>query len=332
LLEGLFVFIIRWLHFVASPGQSWFLESPNRKTQWEGQQLWVGRVEQMEQPLKLVETSSGISGSITSAGRKTNPACQSQTQETGSLQIQSPDDALDALKNQPSYETLTAVLRSVSPGNGDWDIRGPGSQSSQIVSVLVSEIAPNYWSILKEDADPLGDGHSRVQKSPTMAHFVDCIRSTTGINAILRALEVHVAEARKGRAVGQDPSPGIRTYLELLSAVLDGEDSIFGIWLGTTAAVKETVKRKILRQETTNLLGGGKIIARAAEAQMALQKAEHEKQEFWIADGKQYSQWLCRNVIRWTKKEVRPDEDVDICTALLTKAFRLGYTGQLQLR
>jgi telomere length regulation protein len=236
-----------------------------------------------------------------------------------------PEGAIDALKDQPDFSTLVAVLKYLTAGDG-WNVRQASSQTSQIVSVLVTETAPNYWPVLMEDATTMTDGRIRVKAASALALFLQCLRSTTGINAILRLLDGQTYEARNGRGAGLDMLHGITSTLELLSAVLDGNDSVIEMLSGIVEDVEDRVKRRITMQELTNLLGGGKVVARVAEAQLVGGKSGKGGQIFWMADGKEYTAWLSRNIIIWIKTE-STDEMLDIACNLLTKTFRLGYSG-----
>src|SRR5689334_11641259 len=98
---------------------------------------------------------------------------------------QMPEEALEALSHEPEYRSLISTLRYLSSthreGAAGFDIRQPSPVSAQLIQVLVSEITPNYWTVLKEDAGE--------RETSGLGLLISCLRSVGGINAILARLK-----------------------------------------------------------------------------------------------------------------------------------------------
>src|SRR5947207_9188918 len=71
------------------------------------------------------------------------------------LPIDSAEHATEILRSKPNFEQLVHVLQFL-----DWetsnihtfDVRIPTAQAAQIVTVLISDTLPAYWSILNEES------------------------------------------------------------------------------------------------------------------------------------------------------------------------------------
>lgn len=103
---------------------------------------------------------------------------------SNSIHISSAEQALETLKNQPSFDDLRSALEFLD-NRPDFSITSPGPLASQLVHVLISEVTPNYWSIFHES----GGKAKKSKQSPTFKLLLKSIRSTTGINAILLNLK-----------------------------------------------------------------------------------------------------------------------------------------------
>lgn len=236
----------------------------------------------------------------------------------------SPEEALDALRSQPDYEAVISVLgylqRGVK-GKHPFNILRPSPQGAQIVHILVTDISPNYWSILKDEPQ-------RGTKTSSLDLLLGCLRSITGINAALVFLRALLQEAKKDtRGPKNSPLlPNIRFTLELLSEILRSDGHLQKVWHGTSAAETNLGKTRALRQEFVSLLAGGKIISTAAEAEVLLREAEMLESPLWLADGKDYVEWLARSLVHWVEFQ-REDVDVKICSELLARSLKLGRPG-----
>lgn len=248
------------------------------------------------------------------------------------------DEAIESLRSEPDYDTLISVLRflvKAGPAGESFDIAAPGPQSAKVVQILVAEIGPNYWALLKE-GETSTEQHSKKSRLTDIDLFLGCLSSLTGLNACLARLRVLIqekkAEARDAKRADIDLNLGI--IIEILSALLDGGDRVRTLWTSTAGQAVDLTRRKPLSQEFLSILGNGRIISLAAEAQHLAAHGTTET-KLWIADGLQYSTWLTKNLIEWSLTQP-PVEDAKLCSDLLGKTLRLGYHRKhhslLQLR
>ncbi|KAJ2980535.1 hypothetical protein NUW58_g6922 [Xylaria curta] len=229
----------------------------------------------------------------------------------------SPEEALEALKNQPSYDTLLAVLKLLRNGTQekhDFDMRTPGPLSAQIIHVLVTEIVPNYWTVLQESSD---------QKS--IDALLACLRSLPGINATLNYIRSLIREV-KPRPKDSTNSHLVSTLaitLDLLVSLLDGDGEAMRIWDHVASMSNSTYVRP-LRQEFLSLFASGKIVSLSAEAEDICRQAGRSTEPLWTADIKQYITWLAHSQTRWAKSRLK-EEDLKLCAELGARAMRLGH-------
>ncbi|KAJ9142084.1 Telomere length regulation protein [Pleurostoma richardsiae] len=244
------------------------------------------------------------------------------------------DEALEALRSEPDYETLIAVLKYLLAGgktSGDsFSITVPGPQSAKAVQILVADIVPNYWVLLKESDTPAEKRNSTASDLDLLLH---CLRSITGINAVLARLRTLLQERRAEKLDAQrtDTALNLPILLELLCDLLDGDDRVQQIWIAASSGMDKPQARRPLTQEVLNLLGGGKILSLAAEAQHVLApKSSENSNGFWVADGAEYSKWLARNISEWARQiSHNPEDDAKLCSDFLGKALRLGYADDV---
>ncbi|KAI1178779.1 telomere length regulation protein-domain-containing protein [Nemania sp. FL0916] len=231
----------------------------------------------------------------------------------------SPEEALESLKNEPSHDTLSAVLRYLHNGSKDkhgFDIRSPGPLKAQIIHVLVTEIVPNYWTTVQESPD-------RQDHDTLLA----CLRSLPGINAVLTYIRslIKAAASQQQDLKGSHIIFNLTYTLSLLASILDGDDDgeVMRIWDSITST-NDTARIRPLRQEFLSLWTSGKIVSLSAEAEDMCRRAGQHPDAIWIADNKQYLNWLARNQVEWAKSQLR-NEDLKVCAELGARALRLGH-------
>ncbi|KAI1866479.1 hypothetical protein JX265_007780 [Neoarthrinium moseri] len=238
----------------------------------------------------------------------------------------SPEEALEALKTQPDYETLLSILkylRQGTKGRNDFNLLRPSPQAAQIVHVLVTEIVPNYWTILK-------DTSMNQKRTNDLEYLLDCLLSLTGINATLAFLRTLLLEARRDpRGLKQSHAVyNVRFIADLLRLILQPDDQIRRIWQGSSSSETNAGKIRALRQEFTSLVAGGKIVSLAAEAEAILREAEKSDGPSWIADSKAYVGWLSSNLVSWVKS-MEGGDDVKLGADLVSRSLKLGHPDSL---
>ncbi|CAK7205911.1 telomere binding protein [Sporothrix eucalyptigena] len=269
--------------------------------------------------------------------KKTSPSTSSSTPAARQkFSADSADEALEILRNEPDYDTLVSVLRYLLADNkASVDVRQPTPLSAQLVQVLVTAIVPNYWTLLRDECGKAKKGNRHSQKDLEL--LVACLRSVTGLSALVVRLRALLAETRIQKAAASDgksatndqpgnPAWQLRILLDVLAEVLVGDEAVSQIWAVSAAGTDDNAKRRPLVQEFLNVVGSGKIISFAAEAETVARSefSEEKLPTVWVANGKEYSQWLARGIIRWASQDGSP-EDQKAHSTLLGKALRLGY-------
>lgn len=239
--------------------------------------------------------------------------------------ISRPEDALEALKAQPDYDSLIAVLQylSKSASDGSFSIHTSSPQSAQISQVLVTEIAPNYWPLLREGSL---DGSQSQGKATDLGLFLECLRSLAGLNVVILRLRALVQEIKSGKGGPKRPdlTLNINLVLELLCALLEEGGAVRSIWLRATARQDGILKGHQATHELVSSLARGKVVALAAEAEALA--GSSRSSTYWVSDGQQYSRWLSLSVASWVKADAS-EEELKVCGELLVRSLSLGYPG-----
>ncbi|KAI0183093.1 telomere length regulation protein [Xylaria flabelliformis] len=229
----------------------------------------------------------------------------------------SPEEALETLKDQPSYDNLLVVLEYLLHEIKDkhkFDVRTPGPLAAQIIHVLVTEIVPNYWAVLQESS---GKNDTGV--------LLACLRSLPGINATLTYIRSLIRES-KSQPRDSNSSHVIFSLvytLSLLASLLDDDDEVMRMW-DFIASVSKAAHARPLRQEFLSLFTSGRIVALSAEAEDVCRQASRTMEPLWIADNKKYISWLARNQVQWAIIGSEKD-NLKLCAELGSRAMRLGH-------
>ncbi|KUI66913.1 DNA replication checkpoint protein tel2 [Cytospora mali] len=277
-------------------------------------------MEELLSPVGRTYLKSEDTGKTLIQETKTN---SQKAMSTSNPKLSSIDDVIDVLRNEPDYDALISALRYLFKavgGGGQFMSGAPGPQTARVIQILVTEIVPNYWTLLKESS--MGNDTSDV------AFLLDSLRSLAGLNAILLRLRTLTQEQKSETAdvKRSDIVLNLNILLELLCEVLDGSDRISQLWTSTSAN-SDSMRKRILSREFVNVIGGGRIISLSAEAD-ALVPQEAKGKIVWIADGVEYSKWLARNVVSWPKRASSPEE-MKLAADLLSKAMHLGYSDSV---
>jgi telomere length regulation protein len=141
-------------------------------------------------------------------------------------------------------------------------------------------------------------------------------------------------EAKAGEKAVKRPDlvANLGITLALLEALLEGTGLIHSLWAAATTAPAEDgpAKRRALAQELAALFGSGRVVSYAGEALQVMKLAGVENKgggSHWIADGAEYTRWFVQNITRWASCHTSRD-DARLCSDLLARSMRLGYTGQ----
>ncbi|KAK3362252.1 telomere length regulation protein-domain-containing protein [Lasiosphaeria hispida] len=241
----------------------------------------------------------------------------------------SPEDALHLLRNEPGYDPLVATLKFLARDQPQdpaaFNIRRPGPLSAQLVQVLVSEIVPSYWALLKEDTNG--------RKTSGLSLLLSCLRSIAGVNAVLARLKASTQETKSepaGKGKRPDLSINIGALLDLLCELLAGDSCIMDAWGLASAGQDSRPRLRSLSQELLAIFGSGRIVSITAEADIisAKENTKRATVDTWPADGLKYTKWLARNIVRGQLSDPA-EEQTKLFSDLFVKALRLGHPDTL---
>lgn len=250
-----------------------------------------------------------------------------------SFKASTPAEALEILKNEPHHESLITTLRFLGEGNPDFSITSPSPIAAQLVHVLVSNIVPNYWSVLFE-SDKTSNGRKRAKskKASDLELLLSCLRSVMGLNALLLSLKQLIRQSKETQKTVGGPNihDVLTTLLQVLTELIQGNETVEEISNSIWNFTITPLKQKAIWNEFVGIVGSGKILGLAAEAEDVVSELSKKiGHKYWIADGSAYSSWLACNITHWARNlPIDSENEWKCCGDLLCKAFRLGYAGK----
>ena len=238
--------------------------------------------------------------------------------------INNAQNALEALRSKPDYETLSSALLWLSrtvARNDEFNIKKPSPKAAEIIFTLVHDIVPDYWETLSSQGGKETD------------LLVQCMSSVAGIGAItsrLRLLLNLLKNTQKpAQVTNASKTQPVEILLSILETILAKEDFSLAIWYDIEGFDLTSSQKSLQWKELVSLVASGKVLSIASEANLALiDSSPHIKGSSWVGDGSQYAAWLGR-CMRYAVKAVK-EYDVEIQKALsqlLSKGMSLGYTG-----
>lgn len=285
----------------------------------------------MESLLTPVSTSyNAPTKGIGDALVEVSPAPAARKKPT--YQASTPAEALEILRNEPDYEELLTTLHFIKQSGRDFDITSPSPLAAQLVHTIASDTVPTYWHVLQSSTSGTKVGSRNGNRSSSgLKLLLYCLRSVTGLNAVLLSLKQQIQKSKDPKkAVGGPKIEDILLiYLQLLQALLRGEDTVSVIWNSVCNTSDNPSRQKAIWNEFLGLVGGSKILGIAAEAEDVINgHITKIGDRHWVADGILYSQWISQNIVHWAKaisaESIIGWKD---CAELLSKSFRLGHTG-----
>ncbi|CAG8970680.1 hypothetical protein HYALB_00003435 [Hymenoscyphus albidus] len=245
----------------------------------------------------------------------------------------SPSEALNILKNEPDHDSLIKTLRYLIQDESDFKITSPSPISSQLVHVLVSEILPNYWSIFSGAEVPKSK-RERPKQSAELQLLLKCLRSVTGLNSITLSMKRHIQLSRgsnKKVAGGPNLEEILNILLETSAALLQGSGTVQNIAGTIWDSNEKPTAKKSIWNEFLGLIGGGKLLGIAAEAEAVVNNlSENIGLRYWVADSTLFSVWLTTNLQHWVLNLPKDHEHGwKCCGELLGKLLRLGKPGNI---
>lgn len=238
-------------------------------------------------------------------------------------ELQSLEQALEVLRSCPQRQVLLKVLESIS---GALDIHSHTPLTSQIIHALVNDIVTDHWSVLNDDKS--GNGRK------TKGLIVRLLSGVGGVSAIATRMRLlinmKVESSPKIQLSESGRAALLAELLSLLELVLERDDFLSSVWSNLNTSLSEPQRRWLLWKELITLLGNGRILSTASEADLFVARGSptiHKRS--WISHGIEYSAWLGRNLGRFI--EGSPGTDAyhkKAWAQMLERATSLGHTGR----
>ncbi|TVY71129.1 DNA replication checkpoint protein tel2 [Fusarium oxysporum f. sp. cubense] len=242
------------------------------------------------------------------------------------------DEIIDALKSQPDYDTLISVLNFLNnpkSASSNFSFSTPNPKTASIIHLLVSEIASNYWTLLLEgNIEDDAKGKTELPRDADL--FLGCLRSLTGLNAVITQLRVLIQESRLGgkeeKRVDLSINAGI--LLSILSSIIGSARSIPTMWSSSTKGISNAALQRVQCQKLASILTNGQIVSIAAEALEVMGRDQVDDGVHWIADGLRYSRWVGNAIVSWVHSSPEPDGMTFACE-LFQKSLSLHHSETL---
>jgi telomere length regulation protein len=259
---------------------------------------------------------------LTAVSTKKVKSAEPLLQEVKSLRIQdavqvdSSNSALEVLKSQPSQEAVTKALKYMTLDG--FSLLLPEPLNASIAHQLVNDTVPHYWRTL--------------QGSQQQKLLAAVLRNPTGIGHIITRLRSLISDSRQKKAPGEtrDATDHIEELLDILNAILRGDDTSLLVLGDVQAYCKNAMQRKLIWREYLAQAASGRLVSIVAEAEDVLKSEKSSRTANWIADGSAYAAWLGRNIAALMKEGDKTEEQTSAMGELCAKALTLGYTGEFR--
>ncbi|KAF2013188.1 hypothetical protein BU24DRAFT_442343 [Aaosphaeria arxii CBS 175.79] len=241
-----------------------------------------------------------------------------RSNKTIKLDLGNPKNIAIALKEQPDFETVNAILQhlALAVDSNGLNLAIPSPKSAQIADTIVTTTIPDFWGAIKT--------------TPSSRNaLLTCLRNGNGIGAILSRLRSLVVDARKKK-----PDDGSRGSSEQLGDLVDVlERTIEGG--RTSLLVREDIRKyapnkvqeRLIWKEYVGQVASGRLISIVAEAEDVIKQSHTLKKVSWIGNGREYSLWLGRNLSILLENS---SNDVDaLVIDMLAKSLGIGYLDHL---
>lgn len=246
--------------------------------------------------------------------------------------IESPVQALDILKSQPSQEALFNVLRwlQTSKGSQDgFDINGQTPQAAKIIHAVLNDVLPNHWNSIR-------NGMSKTIRK--LRNLVRCsLSNVAGISGIVTRMRSLIGQKDKEGNKDQVQLTGRARQLEealsILETVLEPDSFVLSSWSELTAFFPSAAKRALVWKELVTLLADGRVLSVASEADdIVTREASTARERSWLSDRSQFSTWIGRNLNHFLSKSKEISIDTEKAWAQMSeRALTIGYVGKNDL-
>ncbi|KAL8688985.1 MAG: hypothetical protein Q9218_005233 [Villophora microphyllina] len=205
--------------------------------------------------------------------------------------VESTEYAIEQLRSQPQQETLYDVLKWLQPSKetiSGFDINRQSSQASHIFHILVNDVLPDHWRNIN------GSTTNKARKTRDLIMSVLC--NVGGISALATRLRIliqpkDISESESHvRQHGQAES--LEDLLSLLGYVLGQDDCVLHLWSNLAASESNSTRRWLLWKELVALLGSGRILSLASEADDIVLKASSSTIDLEGRDAETQKAWV----------------------------------------
>ncbi|KAM3555388.1 hypothetical protein ARSEF4850_006019 [Beauveria asiatica] len=237
------------------------------------------------------------------------------------------DEAIETFKNQPDYNSLLSTLKFLCD-NSDTVTDCPSPHLAAVVHLLVTEVTPNYWTLLLESSTPSSDGS--ISEDSDAGLLLRLLSNLTGLKAIVSHINSLLAEARHRRkdVSSQDIHLHLSIFLDVLASLLRGPNSIRRIWIASVQKLPDAAMRKSQSQTLNSLLASSRVLSLASEASNLIGLDKLKDTTKYIADGPEYVRWISTNITSWAKL-ASTDLEFRSCSDIMQRAMSLGYQNDL---
>lgn len=244
---------------------------------------------------------------------------QNETTKVVSIaSIESLEDAIEALRSQPDYDTLVKTLRYISSKP---TAHTPSPQTAALIQTIITEIVPNYWPLLiegSESEDARGKGDIDL--------LVGCLQNITGLNAVVANINslLQQVEQTTGPNQNSDLILHLVSFIQLIGLLLQSPSSLWDIHTASVGKLPDGQQKKLQTQALTSLTAGGRILSVISAAIDKIGKDKVPGTCHWLGDGVKYTEWIAQNVT--TTIQTHPDAK-EFCFGLVQRCMSLGYSG-----
>ncbi|KAG9858417.1 hypothetical protein KCU98_g760, partial [Aureobasidium melanogenum] len=234
--------------------------------------------------------------------------------------LASTDEALHILRSSPDQDALHNLLLFLdqpSQQSAGFDIKIPTPSSAKVVNELINTTLPDFWG---------SDAQTNVL-------LLDCLKSVAGIGGILAKLRLFISKYKSARrgVQGSESTQPLSDLISVLSQLLCSDHLAENLYDDIDRLVESQAKRTLLWKEFLTLVGTGKIVASAAEAEDTVKSAGGQLEPSWLSNGSKYSAWLGRNVCTMLHKTTKDTSTCKAAAQLCAKALGIGYPGRKTL-
>lgn len=234
--------------------------------------------------------------------------------------IDTPERALETLKQRPDYESVTNVLSYLaneSERKRGFHLMLPDPIAANIVYQLINTTIPDYWQTLKG-------------RKAQLEQLIRCLCNPCGIGNTVTRLRPLIADCRQKKSPenDRDSASHIIDLIQFLEKVFQGDRFLTRVWTDIATHGKDVSQRKMIWKEFVVQVASGRVISLVAEAEDVLKERVSSRKTSWLADGSVYSTWLGRNIANLTNEIKNDEENVLAVVDMFSKALSLGYTGE----